>query len=135
MNIDKVISQMYFEQFRESNKQSWFEFLNTFENIDTQLEIVSNCKHLFELSDWQQIKNNNMDFFLQILIENPDLFVLKHLLDLQKKLNFLEIFIDNVHTTVQSEIHNKVEILTDQIRETKSLIDILKHELETHIAI
>jgi hypothetical protein len=131
MNIDKVIGQMYFEQFRESNKQSWFEFLNTFENVNIQLEIVSNCKHLFELSDWQQIKNNNMDFFLQILIENPELFILKHLLNLQEKVDLLSIH----NQTVQTEIYTQVERLNDQILETKTLIDCLKHELESHIAI
>lgn len=130
MNIDKVIGQMYFEQFRESNIPSWFEFLNTFENVDIQLEIISNCKHLFELSDWQQIKNNNMDFFLQILIENPELFVLKHLLNLQEKVDLLSIH----NQTMQADIYTHVERLNDQILEIKPLIDCLKYELESHIA-
>lgn len=76
MNINKIVQQVYINDFKESKIKYFHEFIKKkLKNVDSKKECILNCYMLFTFYDWDQIIQWNI--FNEILIDHPHLSIYK----------------------------------------------------------
>ena len=55
MNLDKLSVQLFVDDFKDSNKLSWIEFLSSSSDNNYKINCILSCYHLFTIDDWMQL--------------------------------------------------------------------------------
>jgi hypothetical protein len=63
MNLDKLSVQLFVDDFKDSNKLSWIEFLSSISDNNYKTNCILSCYHLFTIDDWMQL-NQIPEFYL-----------------------------------------------------------------------
>ena len=63
MNLDKLSVQLFVDDFKDSNKLSWIEFLSSSSDNNYKTNCILSCYHLFTIDDWIQL-NQIPEFYL-----------------------------------------------------------------------
>lgn len=63
MNLEKLSIQLFVDDFKDSNKLSWFEFLLSISDNNYKTNCILSCYHLFTIDDWTQL-NQIPEFYL-----------------------------------------------------------------------